>query len=124
MSRTGTEAVGSTILLPNLLPKAGRRGESRGWRAAGFQQLTDFYLRLRGFESHPLRHLIFESILRLESLGTFPTAKLLPNSGDSGGRITINLARFVAAFIDEIGARDPKNTAPAAGLFYIACLIA
>ena len=31
-----------------------RRG-LRGRRAAGFQQLTDFYLRLRGFESHPLR---------------------------------------------------------------------
>src|ERR1700692_2441277 len=64
----------------------------------------------RGFESHPLRHLIFEGFLRLESLRSFPTASLLPNSGDSGGRFTINLARFVAAFIDEIGARDPKNT--------------
>ena len=37
-------------LLPNLLPKAGRRGDSRGRRAAGFQLLTDFYLRLRGFD--------------------------------------------------------------------------
>jgi len=62
-------------LLTNLLPKAGRRGDSRGRRTSRFQQLTDFYLRLRGFESHPLRHLIFESFLRLESLRSFPTAK-------------------------------------------------
>jgi hypothetical protein len=50
MSRTRTEAVGSTILLPNVLPKTGKRGDSRGRRAAIFQQLTDFYLRLRGFD--------------------------------------------------------------------------
>jgi len=63
MSRTRSETVGSTILLPNLLPKVGRRGDSRRRRAAGFQQLTDFYLRLRGFESHPLRHFICEPFL-------------------------------------------------------------
>src|SRR5579863_8461673 len=62
----------------------------------------------RGFESHPLRHFFCESILRLESLGLFPTASLLPNSGgsgDSGGRITINLARFAPAFTAAIEAR-------------------
>ena len=40
----------SEDLLPNLLPKTGRLGDS-GRRASGFQQLTEFYLRLRGFES-------------------------------------------------------------------------
>src|ERR1700735_4412240 len=49
----------------------------------------------RGFESHPLRHLIFEAFLRLESLRSFPTAKLPPNSGDSRGRISICCARNV-----------------------------
>src|SRR5450631_4278301 len=78
----------------------------------------------RGFESHPLRHLIFEAFLRLESLMSFPTAKLLPNSGDSGGRITINLGRFVAVFTAEIAARESRNAAHAAGLRFIACLIA
>jgi len=46
----------SEVLLPDLLPKAGKRGDFRGKRPERFQQLTDFYLRLRGFESHPLRH--------------------------------------------------------------------
>src|SRR5271167_3665967 len=109
-----------TDLLPNLLPKAGRQGDSRGRRGTGFQQLTDFYLRLRGFESHPLRHLIFESFLRLESLRSFPTASLLPKSGDSGGRTTINLARFVAAFTEEIAVRELRIAAPAAGRFSVA----
>jgi hypothetical protein len=66
-------------------------------------------------QSHPLRHLIFEAFLRLESLRLFPTASLLPNSGDSGGRTTINLARFVAAFTEEIAARELRIAAPAAG---------
>jgi hypothetical protein len=89
-------------LLPNLLPKAGRRGDSRGRRAPSFQQLTDFHLRLRGFESHPLRHLNSNSFLRLESLRSFPTASLLPNSGDFRGRITICCARMLAKFTAEI----------------------
>jgi hypothetical protein len=124
MSRTRTEAVGSTILLPNLLPKAGRRGESRGWRAAGFQQLTDFYLRLRGFESHPLRHFFSKSFPVLNAAPDFPIASLLPNSGDFGGRITINRARFVPAFTAEIRARASGISARAMGLLSIACLIA
>ena len=44
-------------------------------------------------QSHPLRHLIcsrFNGLLR----SPFSTANLLPNSGDLGGRITINFARF------------------------------
>jgi hypothetical protein len=57
-------------------------------------------------QSHPLRHLIFESILRLESLRSFPTAKLLPNSGDFRGRITICVMRFDTVFTAEIA--NPK----------------
>jgi hypothetical protein len=49
---------------------------------------------------------------------------LLPNSGDFGGRITINLARFVAAFAREIAARELGIAAPAASPYSIACLIA
>ena len=101
------------ILLPNLLPKAGRRGDSRGRRTSRFQQLTDFYLRLRGFESHPLRHLIFESFLRLESLGTFPTAKFRGFEG----RITICVTRFDTAFAAEIAVRESNNAARAEGFF-------
>src|SRR5476649_3003125 len=55
----------------------------------------------RGFESHPLRHLIcsrFNGLLR----SPFPTAKLLPNSGDLRGRITISFSRFVAALSAKI----------------------
>src|ERR1700723_3349612 len=78
----------------------------------------------RGFESHPLRHLIFEAFLRLESLGSFPTAKLLPNSGDFRGRITICVTQFDTVFTAEIAAREAKNAARAAGLFSIAFLIA
>src|ERR1700678_4816324 len=58
----------------------------------------------RGFESHPLRHLIcsrFNGLLR----SPFSTAKLLPNSGDFRGRITINFVGFVPAFTAEIAAR-------------------
>ena len=35
-------------------------------------------------QSHPLRHLIFEAFLRLESLRSFPTAKPLQNRGFQG----------------------------------------
>jgi hypothetical protein len=96
-------------------PRPGRGGpEGSGGRAAvpGREQ------------SHPLRHLISEAFLRLESLRSFPTASLLPNSGDSGGRITINRARFDAAFPAEIAARESRNAARAEGLLSIACLIA
>jgi hypothetical protein len=70
------------------------------------------------FESHPLRHLIFESFLRLESLRSFPTASLLPNSGDSGGRVTICVTRFDTVFTAEIAVRESNNAARASGLFF------
>ena len=51
MSRMHTEIIGSAFLLQNPLPKAGRLGDSRGRRASRFQQLTDPYRRLRGFDN-------------------------------------------------------------------------
>ena len=75
-------------------------------------------------QSHPLRHSIFEAFLRLESLRSFPAAKLLPNSADFRGRIPINLARFVAVFTAEIAARESRNAARASGLSSIDFLIA
>jgi hypothetical protein len=53
-----------TELLPNLLPKEGKRGDFRGRRASSIQQLTDFYRRLCGFSTHCK---FFRSVSRLES---------------------------------------------------------
>src|SRR5450631_112469 len=78
----------------------------------------------RGFESHPLRHFFSKSFPVLNAAPDFPTASLLPNSGDFGGRITINRARFVPAFTAEIRARASGISARAMGLLSIACLIA
>src|ERR1700685_893356 len=58
----------------------------------------------RGFESHPLRHFFSKSLPVLNLVPDFPIAKLLPNSGDFGGRITINFVRFVPSFTAEIAA--------------------
>jgi hypothetical protein len=74
-------------------------------------------------QSHPLRHFIFSRFNGLPR-APFSTAKLLPNSGDSRGRITICGMRFVAAFIAEIAIRETRSATRAAGLFSIACLIA
>src|SRR5580704_911105 len=78
----------------------------------------------RGFESHPLRHLIFEAFLRLESLRSFPTASLLPNSGDLRGRITICVTRFDTVFAAETAVRKSNKCSARNGSFFIECLMA
>jgi hypothetical protein len=65
------------------IPAPGFAQSSRMFALTAYQRPPALMERLRGFESHPLRHLIFEEFLRLESLRPFPTAKFWGLQGTS-----------------------------------------